>query len=152
MIEIPSEADINCSAAQIFELITDLDGQQRWLTRSSAFRGTIEISNNPVTLGTTYVEPGPLGVRNGEVVELERPTRIAFHQPMRFKLGLGTIDILMRYTLIPAAGSTQVKRLVTLSISWPLRVFQPLVVRAFRAESDRTLAALNRYADALPDG
>jgi hypothetical protein len=47
MIELPSEADIVCSAETIFDLIIDLRGQDRWLTKSSAFRGTSDISANP---------------------------------------------------------------------------------------------------------
>jgi uncharacterized protein YndB with AHSA1/START domain len=150
MIEIPSEADIRCSAEKIFDLIVDLRGQDRWLTRSSAFRGTSEISSNPVTLGTTYREPGPIGVRNGTVTEFERPTKITFHQPMTIKLHLGTVDVLMRYTLTPEARSTRVKRVVTLAIPRSLKLAQPMLVHAFRAESGRTLLALKAYADKLP--
>jgi hypothetical protein len=99
MIEIPSEADVRCSAEKIFDVIIDFRGQDRLLTRSSAFHGTTEISSDPVTLGTTYREPGPLGVRNGTVTEFERPTKITFHQPMTMKLHSGTVVVTMRYML-----------------------------------------------------
>jgi len=66
MTEIPSEADIHCPAEKIFDVIIDFRGPDRWLTKSSAFRGASKISSNPVTLGTTYCEPGPFGARNGE--------------------------------------------------------------------------------------
>jgi uncharacterized protein YndB with AHSA1/START domain len=78
MIDIPSEADIQYPAEKIFDVIIDFRGQDRWLTKSSAFRGTTEISSHPVALGTTYREPGPFGVRNGTVVECERPAKITF--------------------------------------------------------------------------
>ena len=150
MTEIASEADIRCPAEKIFDVIIDLRGQDRWLTTSSAFRGTTEISSDPVTLGTTYREPGPFGVRNGTVTELERPTKITFRQPMTMRLHAGTVDVTMRYTLTSRAGSTLVRRAVTLGIPWPLRLLQPLLVRAFRAESGRTLLALKAHADKLP--
>ncbi|MGZ6284909.1 MAG: SRPBCC family protein [Ktedonobacterales bacterium] len=149
MIEISSEADIQCSAETIFDVIIDFRGQDRWLTTSSLFHGTSDISSNPVTLGTTYREPGPLGVRNGTVTEFERPTKLTFHQPMTIKLRLGTIDVLLRYTFTPQAQSTHVKRVVTLKIPWSLKLVQPLLVRATRAESRRTLLALKTYADNL---
>src|ERR1700730_17573159 len=76
MTENPSEAEILCSADEIFDLIIDFRGQDRWLTESSAYHGTGEISSNPVSLGTTYREPGPFGVRIGRVTEVERPTKI----------------------------------------------------------------------------
>lgn len=85
MIEIPSEAEIGCPAEVIFDVITDLEGQGRWLANTFVFRGTVDMSDSPAVLGTSYREPGPLGVRNGRVVELDRPTREAFHQPMTMK-------------------------------------------------------------------
>lgn len=144
-----SEADIRCPAETIFDLITDFRGQDRWLTASSAFHGTFEISSNPVTLGTTYREPGPFGVRNGSVTEFERPTRVTFHQPMTMKLGLGTVDVTVRLTLTPGEATTHVKRVVTIDVPWRLKPVQPLLAREFRVESARTLHALKAYADTL---
>ena len=148
-IELPCEAEIRCSAETIFDLIVDFGGQERWLGKSSAFRGTHEISSDPVVLGTTYREPGPLGVRNGTVTEFERPTRLAFHQPMTGRFHTGTIDVLMRYTLTPSAKSTHVRRVVTLDIPRSLTLVRPVVVRAFAHESRRTLLALKAHADTL---
>ncbi|MGZ4172166.1 MAG: SRPBCC family protein [Solirubrobacteraceae bacterium] len=148
-IELPCDADIRCPAETIFDLIVDFRGQDRWLGRSSSFRGTHDISSDPVTLGTTYREPGPFGVRNGTVIEFERPTRAAFHQPMTGRLHTGTVDVLLRYTLTPAEASTHVRRVVTIDIPRSLRLLQPVLVRAFRSESRRTLLALKAYADTL---
>ena len=67
---------------------------------------------------------------------------------MRFRLG--TIDIVLRNTLSPQGEVTHVKRVVTLGIPWQMKLAQPLVVRAFRAENERALAALKVYADKLP--
>lgn len=147
--EIPAQADIGCPAETIFDLITDFKGQDRWLTGSSAFHGTTGISSDRVVLGTTYREPGPLGVRNGTVTEFERPGKITFHQPMTMRLHTGTVDITLRYTLTPAGRSTHVTRVVTIGIPWSLKVIQPVIIRAFRVESGRTLMALKAYADKL---
>jgi hypothetical protein len=149
VIEIPSAAETQCSAEKFFRFDHRLRGQDRWLTTSSAFHGTTEVSSNPVILGTTYREPRPFGVRNGTVTEFERLTKITFRQPMTMKLRLGTVDVLMRHTLTPAPGSTCVGRVVTLGIPWSLRLVQPLLVRAFRVESGRTLPAVKAYADKL---
>ena len=146
---IPSEADIRCPAETIFDLITDFRGQERWLAKSSAFRGTNEISSDPVTLGTKYREPGPFGARNGTVTEFERPVKITFRQPMTMRLHAGTVDVTLRYTLTPGPGATHVARVVTIAVPGPLKLIQPVLVRAFRAESARTLLALKAYADTL---
>lgn len=148
-IQLPCDADIRCSSETIFDLIVDLRGQERWLGMSSAFRGTQEISSGPVVLGTTYREPGPFGVRHGEVVEFQRPTSVAFHQPMTGRFNTGTIDVLMRYTLTPAGDSTHVRRVVTLEVPRSLRLLRPVLVRAFGHESRRTLLALKAHADTL---
>jgi hypothetical protein len=150
--ELPSEADIRCPAGQIFDLIIDFKGQDRWLAKSSAFRGTSEISSDPVTLGTTYREPGPFGVRNGTVAEFERPSKITFHQPMTLRLHAGVVDVTLRYTLTPHGESTHVTRVVTIDVPRSLWLIRPTLVRAFRAESGRTLIALKAYADQLPPG
>jgi uncharacterized protein YndB with AHSA1/START domain len=147
--EIPAQADIGCPAETIFDLITDFTGQDRWLSTSSAFRGTTAISSDPAVLGTTYREPGPFGVRHGTVTEFERPAKITFHQPMTMRLHAGTVDITLRYTLTPAGRSTHVTRVVTIDIPWSLKVIQPVIIRAFRVESGRTLLALKAYADNL---
>jgi uncharacterized protein YndB with AHSA1/START domain len=141
MTEIAAEADIRCLAEQIFDVIIDFRGQDRWLTPSSAYHGTVEVSTDPVALGTTYREPGPFGVRHGRVAEFERPTAVTFHQPMTMRWHAGTVDVVMRYTLTPADGFTP----------WSLKPAQPVLVRAFRAESSRTLLALKADADVRPD-
>ena len=152
MVEYPSEVDVLAPAEEIFGLIIDFGGQDRWLTSSSAFHGTTEISENPVALGTTYREPGPFGVRNGTVTEFERPTKITFHQPMTIRLRAGILDVTVRYTLTPQQGSTRVRRVVTLRTPWTLKLAEPLLRRAFRVESGRTLQALKAYADTVsPD-
>src|ERR1700687_269448 len=104
MPEMASEADIQCSAETIFDLITDFRSQDRWLTKSSSFRGTDDVSSTAVTLGTTYREPGPFGVRKGRVTEFVRPTKITFYQPMSLRLHSGTLDVPVRYTLSPGGG------------------------------------------------
>jgi uncharacterized protein YndB with AHSA1/START domain len=151
MPALPAEADIRCPAEKIFDVITDFGGQDRWLAQSSAFRGTTAISSDPVTLGTTYCEPGPFGVRNGTVTEFERPTAVTFRQPMTLRLRAGTVDVTLRYTLTPGpvTGVTHVARVVTITVPPRLRLIQPVLVRAFRTESTRTLMALKAYAETL---
>jgi hypothetical protein len=62
---------------------------------------------------------------------------------------LGIIDIDVSYTLTPTAVSVHVGRVVTLTIHWPLKLIQPLVVRQFRREGERTLLALKAFAETL---
>src|SRR2546430_626964 len=134
MITIEQEIQAESAAETIFTAIIDLRGYGRWLAPSKAYAGTTEISSDPITLGTTYIEPGPTGVRRGTITELDPPTRVSFNQPMTMRPRfLGTIDITVRYTLTPAASSVHVRRVVTLTLPMPLKLARPLVVRQFRA-------------------
>jgi hypothetical protein len=149
-IELACEADIGCAVSRIFDVITDLRGQGSWLSQSSAFKGTKDISPGPVAKGTTYREPGPLGMRDGVITEFEPPTVVTFHQPMTLKLHAGVLDITLRYTLTPQGpNSTHVRRVCSLTLPAHLKAFAPVFVRAFRVESERTLKALKAHADAL---
>lgn len=150
MIELKLDADIDSPAGKIFDLITDFGGQDRWLPRSSFFRGTTLLSDGPVTLGTRYRESDPFGIRNGTVTEFEPPAKVTFHQPMTLRLRAGTIDATVAYTLTPAADLTHVSRVVTLGIPRSLRLVQPLLIRAFRKESTRTALALKAHVDQRP--
>jgi uncharacterized protein YndB with AHSA1/START domain len=143
MVQILLEADMPGPAETVFDTIVDLRGYGRWLTPSSAYEGTTEISADPITTGTTYVETSPSGVRRGTVTELDRPTRVTFHQPMTMKPRLlGVIDIHVTYTLTPTADGVHVTRLVTLEMGWLLTLLRPVVLRQFRQESKRTMDAL----------
>jgi uncharacterized protein YndB with AHSA1/START domain len=149
MIELRFEADVNSSADAIFDVLTDLRRYDRWLTGSSAYPGTTEVSTDPVALGTTYVECASQGVRRGTVTEFEPPVRVAFRQPMTMKPRLlGVIDIEVGYTLTATAGRVHIGRVVQVDLPVRLRPARMLVLRGFRAESERTLLALKAFAEA----
>src|SRR5690242_17239402 len=147
-----SEADVRCSAERVFDTVLDFEGQERWLGKSSAYRGTTAVSSNPAVLGTTYREPSPIGVRNGTVTERERPTRTTFHQPLPLQLGLATTDGPVHLTLTARGDVTHVHRLVTFEVPWPVKLFQPVVVAGFKRENARSLRALKAHADSLGAG
>ena len=65
MIKLHFECDIKANAERVFGLLADLRDYDRWLPSSSAFKGTHRISEGPIGVGTTYVEPGPFGARHG---------------------------------------------------------------------------------------
>ena len=149
MIEETFHANIRASAENVFDIILDLDGQDRWLPKSLAYRGTDEISSSPVVLGTTYREPGFVGVRRGTVTELSRPTRIAFHQPMSLRARLGVVDAAIRYELRQGNGYSEVTESLTVSFSGSARFCEPVFRPLFRHERRRTLRALRVFAERL---
>lgn len=151
---------INAPAKEVFTIVADLPTYHNWLPESSAFKGTTQVSHNPVKLGTTYHEPGPAGTRKGEVVAFEPPGagktgKITFKQPMSMKpyiLGMVLdVQVEMRVTEEGegAATKTVLERDINLSYPWALWALKPVVDIEFKKESRRTLEALKAYAEGL---
>ena len=153
---------INAPPKEVFAIIADLPTYHNWLPESTAFKGTTQVSHNPVKLGTTYHEPGPAGTRKGEVIEFEEPVgktgKITFRQPMSMKpyvLGM-VLDIKVTMTVSEdraqgedGAFRTLVGRDISLNYPWALWAFKPLVDSEFKKESMRTLEALKAYVEGL---
>jgi uncharacterized protein YndB with AHSA1/START domain len=148
VIALRFETEIQANAERIFALLADLNGYDRWLPRSWAWRGTSHISHGPTRLGTTYVEPGPFGVRHGRVTEFDPPTRIGFEQPMTSRRRvLGVIGIRLAHTLTPERDGIRLLRRLELEPRGPVRVVMPLLVAPFRAENTRVIGALKAFAE-----
>jgi uncharacterized protein YndB with AHSA1/START domain len=151
MVELKFEAEIRASAERVFSLLADLRDYDRWLPSSSAFHGTVSISEGPIAVGTTYVEPGPLGTRHGTITEMDRPTRLAFEQPMTLKpRALGVIGIKLFHTLTLNGAAVHLLRALEIRPQGPIRLAIPFVARMFRAENERMMRTLKAYAEANP--
>jgi uncharacterized protein YndB with AHSA1/START domain len=144
--------DINAPAQKVFDAITDLHSYPKWLPDSGSFKGTTEISETPVKLGTTYVESSPGGVRSGKVVEFERPSKVVFHQPMKLNPASGghVIDIKVEVTLKENGGVTTVERDVYLGLPEPLQSLKEAWDKGASGESVRVLDLLKKYVESLP--
>lgn len=146
MVTIVLVTDIPAPAETVFDVLVDLRGYDRWLSRSADYAGTTEVSADPVAAGTTYTEPSRLGVRWGTVTELTRPSTVTFHQPMILRPRLfGVIDIHVAYSLTPMTGGVRVERVVTVTLPWQVKLVAPLVLARFRRESARTMEALKTF-------
>ncbi|KAE8446773.1 hypothetical protein EG329_011678 [Mollisiaceae sp. DMI_Dod_QoI] len=133
----------------VFDAVTDLTSYSKWLPQSSAFKGTTKISDNPIKLGTTYIEDGPAGVRKGEVVEYDAPHQVTFHQPMSLKpyvFGL-VLDVRVQMKFREDGGQTILDRDISLGVPWVLSIFKLVIENEFRRESWRTLELLKEYCE-----
>ena len=148
MIALHWDTEIRAGAERVFALLAELRDYDRWLPGSSAFHGTSSISAGPIGVGTTYVEPGPFGVRHGKVTEFVPPTRLAFEQPMTLRpAAMGMIGIRLSMSLMPGADGVRVRRELQLDPQGPVKLVMPLVLRAFRAENTRMMRVLKDYAE-----
>jgi uncharacterized protein YndB with AHSA1/START domain len=149
LIEFRFERLIRADAGFVFALLADLRDYDRWLPRSTAFHGTSRISEGPIRLGTTYIEESPVGVRHGIVTAFVPPTTLNFEQPMRSKSAVfGEIGIKLFHTLTPQTEGVLVLRQLQLTPKGPVRLFMPIIVRAFRTENERMMTALQSFAEA----
>jgi uncharacterized protein YndB with AHSA1/START domain len=151
MVELKFEADIGASVERVFSLLADLRDYERWLPASSAFHGTLTISEGPIAVGTTYLEPKPFGTRHGVVTAMDAPTWLGFEQPMTLKPRfIGMIGIRLSHTLTPRGGSVHLRRELELSPRGPIRFAMPFVLKMFRAENERMMTTLKACAEANP--
>jgi hypothetical protein len=152
--ELRFTAKIRGSAQTIFGLVADMPNYGKWLPDSPAFGGTINVTPYPVRLGTTYLDAGPIE-KPGSVTEFDPPRHIAFHHIVQLRQNfLNTdVDARIRYTFEPKDGATLVDRRLTLqfNLSGLQSLLLPMIVQGFRKENDRTLAALKKYVEALPN-
>jgi uncharacterized protein YndB with AHSA1/START domain len=134
----------------IFDLVADMPNYGRWLPNSSAFGGTVGVTPYPVRLGTTYLDTGPIN-KPGSVTEFDPPRHISFHHTVQLRQGpLNTdVDARIRYIFEPHDGGTFVERrlVLTFDLRGVARLALPIILRGFRKENDRTLAALKRYVE-----
>jgi uncharacterized protein YndB with AHSA1/START domain len=148
MPKLNFEIDVRAPLEQVFTLITDLRAYDTWLPGSTAFHGTTTISDGPIRVGTTYVEPGPFAVRHGRVIELAPPTRVTFEQPMTLRPGFfGVVGIRLACDLAQAADSVRVRRSLDLTFQGPVKLARAVIIRLFEDENKRTLDALKTFAE-----
>jgi uncharacterized protein YndB with AHSA1/START domain len=148
MINLRFDVDIQASADRVFSILADLRHYDRWLPKSSAFHGTNEISGGPIAIGTTYTEPGPLGIRHGRVTEFDPPVRLSFEQPMTMRpQSLGVIGIRLSHILTPKGSGVHLCRTLELAPSGPVKLAMPLVIVAFRVENKRMMKILKAFAE-----
>jgi uncharacterized protein YndB with AHSA1/START domain len=146
--EVHIEAEIASSPERVFDTLVDLRNYGAWLSREGAYPGTVDISDGPMAVGTTYVERGATGVRHGTITELRRPAVVVFHQPMTLRPAwLGIIDITVRQTLTPTGGGVRLDRVVHLVVPRSLRPARAIVAGMIRRESARTVAALKAHTE-----
>jgi Polyketide cyclase / dehydrase and lipid transport len=134
----------------IFDLVADMPNYGRWLPDSAVFGGTVNVTPYPVSLGTTYLDAGPVE-KPGNVTEFDPPKHISFHHTVvvRQPLLKTDIDARIRYTFTPNEGGTFVLRQLDLIMNLPTlyKLASPLIQRSFRKENVRTLERLKRYVE-----
>ena len=142
MPELHFSTDIQRPPDVVFNLIADLANYHQWLPPSKIYAATLDITESPVILGTTYRDNNTM---YGKVIAYQPPTLITFRQSTK-NPGL---DITIRYELSAGntSDATHLVRTVTVSTARIFRLFQSIAVRGIRQENERILLAMKRYLE-----
>ena len=130
--------------AVVYEALTSLGQLRARLDTSSTYRGTVEVSDDPVHVGSTYVDRTSIGRLHGEVLEVEPNRRVVFRQGT----GGNHLDIRITYEHEPTATGTRLVRTGVITTRGLLALLHPVVVSATRAENRRTMTALKASLEA----
>jgi len=136
---------INAPPKAVFDRIADFAHYDYWLAPSPLYKSVLEIADNPVRLGTTYIDKGRNSTMYGEVTVCRSPEKIAFHQVTHLKLLRlipAGLDITIAYQLKANGEGTDLERDVTVEASGLLKWVQSRLLPGIAAESKRILAAL----------
>ena len=141
---------INRPIDRVFHLISDLSNYSKWLPPSHVFSEVTQISNEPIKIGTTYIDQGSSIVMQGNIVEFNPPFHITFCQENKSKLLMfnAGMDIKIQYSLETAKNGTQVTRDFTLHVLGILNLIQPVLVNTIRKENERILQVMKNHLEA----
>jgi uncharacterized protein YndB with AHSA1/START domain len=137
---------IDSPVEQVFERATDLARYSDWMPRSGVFKECRHMSDEPIRLGTTYLDAGRMGVFRGEVVTFEKPSRVVFKET-RLWFGSTSVDVRLLYEFRPLSGGTAVHHTAESELHGMMRMMRPIVALIGRGERRRTLTALKKAAE-----
>ena len=130
--------------AAVFEALTRLSALHRRIGMSATYAGTEDVSDDPVRVGSTYVDRTPIGRLRGEVLEVEADRRAVFRQAT----ARGNLDVWITYELEPSTSGTRLLRTGRITTRGWLALVHPIVVWATRRENRRTMHRLKASIEA----
>jgi uncharacterized protein YndB with AHSA1/START domain len=141
-------ADIARPPAVVFDALTRLGQLQGRIASSSTYRGTADVSDDPVRVGSTYVDRTPIGRLRGEVLTLEQDRRVVFRQATAG----GDLDVRITYDLEPTSNGTRLVRTGEITTRRWLAFVHPIVVWTTGAENRRTMDRLQTSLEGAHEG
>jgi uncharacterized protein YndB with AHSA1/START domain len=143
--------EVDRPMGKVFQLITDLAHYKDWLPASKMYSEVINISDNPVRQGTTYIDKGKTFMMAGEVTEMHPPSHISFQQELRVRILFFSLllKIQTQYTLVNIDRRTRVTRATTMKARGLLfALFGSRIAERVRRENERILEAMKTYLEA----
>ena len=138
------DLEIARPSAAVFDALTRLGALRGRIGTSGTYAGTVDVSEDPVRKGSTYVDRTPIGRLHGEVLELEADRRIVFRQAT----ARADLDVRITYQLEPRPHGTRLVRTGEITTRRWLGIIHLIVVWTTRAENRRTMDALKASLEA----
>ncbi len=147
MVKVEITFLIEKPIAHVFELISDISNYSRWVPEKSKFFIENKItSEGPIGLGTTYFDKLKwFGKAIGEIVEFQPPFKIKFQQ--RTSFGFLAYNMTIAYTFKSIQNNTEVFHKVEVEPYWLIKIIEPIMSFAIRAERERTCQAIKRLLE-----
>ncbi len=141
MVPIEIIRQIDAPIGEVFARLIDLPGYSEWLSEESFSRRSEFTSDDPVGVGTTYIDMTKGGAYLGEITELEEPSRVVFRQALS-RWGMPIEEALQTNVLEEVDGGTTVHH------RWEGRSFGPLRL-VYNLSRRSTVKERNLVMDAL---
>jgi uncharacterized protein YndB with AHSA1/START domain len=146
IVRFESSTRVEQPVGAVFDLLADLPRYADWMHHDGLFRRCTPTSEPPVHQGTTYRDSTRMGTFEGEVTVYEAPTRLAFHETLRW-FGSPMSEARPEYLLEPDGEATIVHHVAVGELHGPMRLMKPVAGRMARRERSRTLRSLEQAWD-----
>lgn len=148
MIRVEVDAVVRRPIDVVFDRLVDIAAYPEWMSNAGIFIDCTQDPPGPVKVGTRYTDVTRLGTVHGEVVELERPTRVVFHYRADM-FGRRMMDGWPGYTLEPVgADATRIRHIAEGRLHGAFRLLHPVIQLIAGRERRLTVDALKRSLEA----
>jgi uncharacterized protein YndB with AHSA1/START domain len=142
-VRVEMDETIECPLEQVFARATDISHYQDWMPRHGIFKRSSQLSPGPVGVGTEFLDQGRMGTFHGDVVEFQKPSRVAFDEKLRW-FGAPAVEAHIRYEFRAAPEGTVLHHVAESELHGIFRLMRPVVAVVGRGERRRTVEALKR--------
>jgi ribosome-associated toxin RatA of RatAB toxin-antitoxin module len=144
MIDLEFSFRVAKPAEVVFDLISDISRYRKWVPEGSSFFIENKLtSDGPIGLGTTYIDLLKYGGKSiGEIVEFERPSKVAFQQRTFF--GLPVFSARVEYFFETQNDFTEITHHLTAKGHGLFRMLEPVLSMVVSRERKKTCEAIKQ--------
>lgn len=138
VVRVERQVTIARAITDVFDRLADLGAYSDWMPRTGLF-GSCQPTDDGAT--PSYRDSSRIGPWRGDIVVLDRPTRIAFRQTLRW-FGRDVMEARPTYLLESDRGATTVLHVAEGELFGMFRVLKPVTALLAKRERRLTVEAL----------